>query len=303
MPSDANWIAADWGTTHLRVWHVSPSGEVRGEAKSNKGMAAIAPNAFEPALLELIGPWLEPSGRTQVIACGMVGARQGWIEADYVQIPAKPLARGKFQLAPCKDERLNVFIIPGLKQDAPADVMRGEETQIAGFLASRPGFSGTLCMPGTHTKWVEVNNGEVVRFASSMTGELFALISSQSVLKHSVSFENDNNASFHKTVESVLQSEQSGYSDLFSIRAEDLLHERSPAEARGKLSGLLIGTEVADRRDWLKGDIVILGEPQLTALYGIAISCAGASAERLEATDLTLNGLCAAHAAIESEMS
>ena len=120
-----------------------------------------------------------------VIACGMVGARQGWIEAPYSQVPCAPV--GLSMIKPVvEDTRLDVSILPGLSQTDPADVMRGEETQIAGYLAENPGFDGVLCLPGTHTKWAHISAGEVVSFRTFMTGELFALVSSQSVLRHSV---------------------------------------------------------------------------------------------------------------------
>lgn len=295
------WIAADWGTTHLRVWHMSEDGDVLGEARSDKGMASLAQEEFEPALLDLIEPWLEEDQRKDVIACGMVGARQGWIEADYVAVPSAPPSQGGLTNALCEDQRIRVSIIPGMKQDDPADVMRGEETQIAGFLSLRPEFEGTLCMPGTHTKWVQIGGGEVLRFASSLTGELFALLSSHSVLRHSVSGDGQNLASFKQGAEIAVKSEGKALADIFSIRAEDLLHGQPADAGRGNLSGLLIGSEVAARKDWLEGEVVILGEPGLTNLYGMAIETAGGAAEEVQAMDLTLRGLRSAHDAVRKE--
>ena len=301
MASEANWVAADWGTTHLRVWHMNAGGEARAEARSDKGMAALDAGGFEPALLDLIEPWLKPGEVVDVVACGMVGARQGWIEAEYSPVPVQPLTSGAFKLAPCNDGRLRVSIIPGLMQNNPADVMRGEETQIAGFLAEFPDFDGTICMPGTHTKWVAVAAGAVRRFASSMTGELFSLISEHSVLKHSVSDDNIDSPSFVLAARSALASDPPGLANLFSIRADDLLHGRSQAEGRGKLSGMLIGSEVAGRREWLDGQLAVLGEPALAGLYEQVLGMAGVSAESFAAGDLTLKGLRAAYALLQNE--
>ncbi|MEM7425853.1 MAG: 2-dehydro-3-deoxygalactonokinase [Pseudomonadota bacterium] len=120
MPRGANWIAADWGTTHLRVWHLASNGQVLGEARSDKGMAALSSGEFEEALLELAEPWLPPVQQTDIVACGMVGARQGWIEAKYTAVPAMPAPGTALTRAPCADDRMRVFIIPGLKQACPS---------------------------------------------------------------------------------------------------------------------------------------------------------------------------------------
>ena len=170
----ADWIAVDWGTTHLRAWAIR-NGDPVAEATSDSGMGQLNRTDFEPALLDLIEPWLGQD-RMTIVACGMVGSRQGWAEAPYAKVPVQP-ASDRLIRPETRDQRLSVHILPGLRQDDPADVMRGEETQIAGYLAGNPGFDGVVCLPGTHTKWVQVSAGEVVSFRTFMTGELFSLLS------------------------------------------------------------------------------------------------------------------------------
>ena len=168
--SYADWIAVDWGTSNLRAWAMRGDTPV-ADAGSDRGMGTLEPSAFEGALLEIIEPWLG-AGRMSVVACGMVGARQGWAEAAYATVPCRPVSLNVVRPA-VADARLDVAILPGLCQTSPADVMRGEETQIAGYLAEVPDFDGVLCMPGTHTKWVQISASEVVSFRTYMTGELF----------------------------------------------------------------------------------------------------------------------------------
>ena len=176
-----DWVAVDWGTSTLRAWAMRGA-EMVAEARSDSGMNSLDKSQFEAALLKLVDPWL--GGRPMpVVACGMAGARQGWTEVPYRTVPCMPLGGGV--AVPTSDTRLSVTILPGLKQDNPADVMRGEETQVAGYLSGRPGFDGVLCLPGTHSKWVEISAGEVVSFRTFMTGELFDLVSRHSVLRHS----------------------------------------------------------------------------------------------------------------------
>ncbi|MDZ4136757.1 MAG: 2-dehydro-3-deoxygalactonokinase, partial [Paracoccaceae bacterium] len=126
-----DWIAVDWGTTHLRATAMGPEGP-GATVQSSDGMGCLAPAEFEAALLRLIGAWL-PDGRvTPVLACGMVGSRQGWAEAAYRTVPCTPLDATALRAVQTRDPRLSFHIAPGLRQDRPADVMRGEETQIAG---------------------------------------------------------------------------------------------------------------------------------------------------------------------------
>lgn len=179
-----DWIAVDWGTSNLRVWAMDAEGNVLANAGSDKGMGSLAPDEFEPTLLSLIEPWL--NGPTTIIACGMIGAKQGWSEAPYLQTPCPPHNATKIITAPARDPRLSVQILPGISQTKPADVMRGEETQIAGLIAENPQFDGVVCLPGTHTKWVRISAEEVVNFTTFMTGEIFALLAEKSVLHHSI---------------------------------------------------------------------------------------------------------------------
>ena len=147
-------------------------------------MGTLTADGFEPAFIDLVGDWIGDD--TTVIACGMVGARQGWAEAAYRPCPCPPPGLAEATRVTARDARLDVFVLPGVRQDTPPDVMRGEETQIAGFLAGRPDFDGVLCLPGTHAKWVRISAGEIVSFQTFMTGEMYQLLASQSVLTRSL---------------------------------------------------------------------------------------------------------------------
>ncbi|MCB1389459.1 MAG: 2-dehydro-3-deoxygalactonokinase [Rhodobacteraceae bacterium] len=286
------WIAADWGTTRLRVWAMDASGGVLASAESDSGMGALTPDAFEPALLALVGGWLGP-GQTPVMICGMAGARQGWVEAPYRPVPCPPLGAGR-TVAPTRDPRLSVTILPGLCQTEPPDVMRGEETQIAGFLAAEPGFSGTLCLPGTHAKWVRIAAGQVLRFRTAMTGELFALLGRQSVLRHSMDDRFDA-AAFDTAVAEAVASAEGLPIALFGLRAAALLTPAGPGVVRARLSGLLIGAEIAATCS-LRGDgpVTIIGADALARLYLRALSLAGVAARTYDGARLALAGLAAA---------
>jgi 2-dehydro-3-deoxygalactonokinase len=295
----ADWIAVDWGTTHLRAWAMGPAGEVLAEAASDEGMGALRPDGFEPALLRLAGAWLDghrPEGEpVEVIVCGMAGSRQGWAEAPYRTVPCTPLGP-PLAAAPAHDPRLTVRLVPGLRQMRPPDVMRGEETQIAGFLAANPGFDGVICLPGTHSKWAHVSAGEVVSFASFMTGELFALLSERSVLRHALGTGWDE-AAFAEALADALARPERLAGGLFGIRAAGLLGQITGDAAHARLSGLLIGAELAAARPyWLGRRVALIGARRLSHLYAAALAAQGVEAENADARAMTLAGLAAARA-------
>jgi 2-dehydro-3-deoxygalactonokinase len=283
------WIAVDWGTSSLRATRM-PDGETR---TSGAGMAGLTRDGFEPALLDLVGDWLD--GPTQVVACGMVGARQGWAEAPYAAVPCAPLGGGLTRAATA-DPRLDVRIVPGLSQTRPhPDVMRGEETQIAGLLRMLPEFDGVACLPGTHTKWVHVSAGEVVSFRTAMTGELFATLGAHTVLRHSLAGDGWDEGAFLGAVSDALSRPEVLTARLFELRAADLLLGQDAAVARGLLSGLLIGAELAATRPWWLGrDAVIVGAETPARAYAAALRAQGVDPRLLPAEATVLAGLSAA---------
>ncbi|OED50486.1 2-keto-3-deoxy-galactonokinase [Rhodobacteraceae bacterium (ex Bugula neritina AB1)] len=292
---DRGWIAVDWGTTNLRVWVFAADGTELAHASSDRGMGQLTSDVFEPALLELVGDFLPSNQVTPVICCGMVGARQGWIEAPYLSVPCKPPGIGNAIGPEVKDPRLDVHILPGVSQNLPADVMRGEETQIGGFLQNNPGFDGAVCLPGTHTKWVQVSAGEIVSFRTFMTGELFSLLSERSVLRHSLVDEGWDEAAFNDACNDAMTSPQHLSARLFALRAGSLLHGLTPSKARARLSGSLIGLELAGSRPyWLGREVAIIGAVGLAGLYDRALTGVGVSATIADAEAMTLAGLSSA---------
>ena len=160
MAGHPTLLAVDWGTTALRGARLDASGQVLEERRAERGILHVPAGAFAAVFDELFGDWW--TGDTLCLMAGMVGSRQGWQEAPYCPCPAgaSELAAGLHWLVPGR-----LAIVPGLYQApatgaspwaSPPDVMRGEETQIAGALRLLPGYDGVLCLPGTHSKWVHI---------------------------------------------------------------------------------------------------------------------------------------------------
>ncbi|SON58159.1 2-keto-3-deoxy-galactonokinase [Hartmannibacter diazotrophicus] len=305
MSQDENiaWIAADWGTSNLRVYAMDEAGQVLADKRSTKGMGTLARDEFEQALLELVWPWLSQDRVMPVMACGMVGARQGWIEAPYSAVPCPPSSVDRMIRAPVRDSRLEVMILPGLSQADPPDVMRGEETQIAGYLAGDPGFEGTLCLPGTHTKWVGVRDGRVERFRTAMTGEMIDLLSNRSVLRHSAgTFGDWDDAAFRAALDEMLADPGSLLAQLFSIRASALLNSDRAAVSRSRLIGRMVGAELAAMRAFWQGlPVVVIGTVGLGAFTVDALRHLGVESRAVDTVQVTLAGLFAAYRAYQGD--
>ncbi len=285
----ADWIAVDWGTSNLRVWLMNSDGVAFSKASSKKGMGKLSQDEFEPALLELIEPYISDFRVVPVVCAGMVGARliepyisdfrvvpvvcagmvgasaslqTGWMEAPYSTAPCPPPGWDGAIKVSGTDRRLDVRILPGVMQLHPANVMRGEETQILGFLYDKKDFDGVVCLPGTHTKWVNISKREILNFATSMTGELFELLTNQSVLRHGMDTRKWDEQEFVGAVDETITHPTKFNLALFSLRAELLLNEMTCERARSRLSGLLIGMELASTEHfWRDQNVVFIGEP------------------------------------------
>jgi 2-dehydro-3-deoxygalactonokinase len=231
----------------------------------------------------------------------MAGARQGWLEAPYLDAPANLRALAQGAVTPdMPGEQFAPAILPGVCQrDIGAeDVMRGEETQLLGLSALVPGFSGLVIMPGTHSKWAILEGTTLRRFSSAMTGELFDILRTHSVLRHSLAGElegEDRDRGYDAGLSLGLERPERLTATLFKVRAGALLSDRSPAWCAGFLSGLLIGAEIGGQRDWIgAAEIPLIGSVGLCSLYQGALERLGAKARIIDATDATLAGLKAA---------
>lgn len=304
MTTELDWIAVDWGTSNLRIWGLDAAGDTVFEASGPQGMARLTPQDY-PGVLKghLAQAGISENAQLDVLICGMAGARQGWVEAPYLDAPSD-LASLAFAAVgvPLPETRLAISILPGVcqKPQGQEDVMRGEETQLLGLGQLLPGFSGAVCMPGTHSKWARLDGHRLESFHTAMTGEVFEALKSHTVLRHSLNGDSDGprrEDGFSAGVDAALERPDMLLSLMFKTRAASLLSGRSADWCSGYLSGLLIGTEVASHRDWIGEDpLPLIGSPRLCALYAHALGQIGAPTRTIDAAHATLAGLKAARA-------
>lgn len=298
MAGAVEWIAVDWGTSNLRAWGIDADGATVFSRSSPEGMGKLTREQYPDVLGRLIGD--AAGGATDVLICGMAGARQGWLEAPYLDAPANldQLAAGA--VSPEMPSALRPRILPGvcLREAGAEDVMRGEETQLLGLAALGGGFSGLVVMPGTHSKWARLEGHRLVRFSSAMTGEIYEMLRTHSVLRHSLQGEldgADHDAGFDTGLAQGLDRPERLTATLFKVRAGSLLSNRSAPWCAGFLSGLLIGAEIGGQRDWIgEAEIPLVGSTGICALYQQAFGLIGARSRIVDATDATLAGLKAA---------
>ena len=221
----------------------------------------------------------------------MLGARQGWIEAPYEKAPCN-LNNLNFISPTLIDSRVSLKIFSGISQNDPPDVMRGEETQIAGFLSDNVQFKGSVCLPGTHSKWVQINQNNLEKFKTFMTGELFEIISKNSVLVHSVISDEFDKTEFLKSADKILKYPKLFGNSLFQLRADDLINSGSAVIYKSRLSGYLLGLELLGSLEfWENNDIVLIGNKDLADLYGDVLISKVSSIQKFTSKDMILKGL------------
>jgi 2-dehydro-3-deoxygalactonokinase len=279
-------LAVDWGTSSVRAYWLDADGAVTDQSEGALGIQKVTNGDFAGALSRICA---HRRADLPVIACGMIGSRQGWVEAPYRECPAD---FGAIAAALTQVPGTRVQIVPGLTcRDAQGvpDVMRGEETKIAGTLDEGLEGRAVVLMPGTHTKWALVSGGAVERFMSFMTGEIYAVLREHSILgRLAIDTNGMQNArddlSFARGVEHSLRRDAAITHDVFSARTLALTNQLAPEAVGDYLSGLLIGAELAGARAWLAQcgaaahPVAVLGDEALVSRYAAALRLAGIDA-------------------------
>lgn len=265
------------------------------QTRGKRGMASLTPADY-PDVLEAALAEVRAGPNLPVMICGMAGAAQGWREAVYIDLPAM-LSEVPLQAVRVPGVARDVRILPGLAQRPPQvpDVMRGEETLLLG-LALNGLADGLICMPGTHSKWVRLEEGRVRRFSTAMTGEVYGLLANQSVLKHFIAGAEAESfaaiADFRAAVREALATPEALLRALFTTRSGPLLMgDSTPDTVAARLSGLLIGAEIAGMKPAPGSKITLVGSGPLAANYAAALNVAGLQVDEHPADALAIAGL------------
>jgi 2-dehydro-3-deoxygalactonokinase len=233
-------VAVDWGTTRLRASLLDGSGRPLAEAQAESGVQSVPAGGFPAALDAVCGRWFADFPELPVIMAGMVGSRNGWVEAPYLACPCGPdeIAARLTRLA---EGSRDIRVVPGVDirwTDGGYDVMRGEETQALGSGV----VDGLLCLPGTHCKWIEMAEGRICRFATFITGEFYAAMI-QSFVGRLAGAPEDGPAGQAAAVRAAA-SDGGLLRHLFQARALVLGGDLPPGGVRPFLSRLIVEAEI-----------------------------------------------------------
>jgi 2-dehydro-3-deoxygalactonokinase len=285
-----NWadgfIAVDWGTTNRRGYRIGADGVMRAEFEDKRGILSVESDGFPDALAEVT----QRLGEAPLLLAGMIGSNRGWMEAPYVPCPA-----GLPELAACLRwvEPGRVAIVPGVSYLAGdrADVMRGEEVQILGaFGEGLVPADALICHPGTHNKWIRLQDGRIDAFRTVMTGELFSLLREHSILADLLSQPAGVDDAFERGVAHGLDKHDLS-AELFSVRARVLLGQAPREQAASYTSGLLIGTDLRiGLGEGGDDEVVVMGRPELTSLFSAALRVAGRGSREVDGEQAFLAG-------------
>jgi 2-dehydro-3-deoxygalactonokinase len=294
-------IGLDWGTTSLRAYRLDQAGAVLDKRESKSGILSVKQGGFADELCNIGGDWLE-AGEKRVVISGRAGSKQGWAEAPYLACPATVTGIARATL-PVPFPATRVRLVPGLKArdaDGVPEVMRGEETQILGVLDRLPAQEVTLCLPGSHSKWVRVRAGQILDFSTQMTGEVFAALSAHTILARSL----HRGAAHHPGAfaRGLDRARQGGglLHQLFGLRSLSLFDAMPQMEAASYLSGMLIGHEVAAALEaGVAPPVHLIGAAALTLRYSAALAAFGVPSV-VEEEDAAAAGLFRIGVAIEA---
>lgn len=305
--AESLFIAGDWGTTNLRLYlcqQTANQGLTIVATQMGPGVSQVSDN-FEQIFFDLAGDWLNEHGPMPVILSGMVGSNIGWQAAPYTDCPAsaEQIINGRTAF---NARGIEFSIISGLRTINPlgtADLMRGEELQLLGWMGSDAAAKSEskaaqlVALPGTHNKWALVQGGKIETFVTALTGELYSLLQNHSLLIASAEPADFSADIFVQGVK-VATTLESGQllQALFATRSRQVLGELSELHASSYLSGLLIGSDVVgslalmEKQMGAISSVDLIGDSALSFCYQLALESVGIKAEISDATEIAMNG-------------
>ena len=274
MP-DPPLIAVDWGSTNFRATLLA-DGKIIDRIESPEGIKNVEDRAFEAILEARCGNWRKEHPDADVLLSGMIGSREGWVEAGYAEAPAG-LSDLAGDLAAVED---GVRIVPGVSiatGEDTFDVMRGEETQVFGLLKTLESENAVVCAPGTHSKWIVCRGGRIETFRTWATGETFQLLSRHSLLTghEAATAIRAGSEAFHRGIE---HSGRTGglLHHLFLGRTDMLMGLAAPEDLPSLLSGLLLGHEIREAQAMAGTETVhLIASDRVAPVYEAAFGMLG----------------------------
>ena len=288
--TDRPFIAVDWGAHIFRAALIAPDGEILDELAEPRGVLSFKKGEFAAYLIAACAGFVRAGGHFYLIS-GMVGSKNGLAEVPYCPCPADAAQIAAKALWVVKDR---IAIVPGVRSDFD-DVMRGEETQVLGAASVLGITDGLMVLPGTHSKWVSLENGAIVGFNTFMTGEFYNLLLTHSTLSQSTHSTAPSAPFTASTLTNPSPLETSAYlqgiehatrsesllNTAYSVRVKSLFGQMEPAQAASYLSGLVIGEELISMQLEPGSEVVVVGTQAMSERYRLALDHLGVRARIL----------------------
>ncbi|MET0289326.1 MAG: 2-dehydro-3-deoxygalactonokinase [Pseudoxanthomonas sp.] len=291
-------VGINWGSSNFRAYLIDDQGMVQDTLEASAGVAHVSRDGMVEMANQVRQRW---PGALRVYAAGMIGSNIGWIDAGYIDAPAG-LAEVSRRLVATQIGALSLQIVPGVtcvrSADGAPDIMRGEETELFGLMAAgQLEGAPVVALPGTHTKWVTVEDGRIREFMTALSGELFDRLSSGGVLASVVTGPGEDGPAFRDGVQLATRSGQGLSTLLFGVRARVIRRVLSRDEASAFLRGVLIGSEIADARALFPAlgtaAVPLVGSGPVCALYAAALESLGLGARKVTSADAVVRGFVA----------
>lgn len=307
------FLSCDWGTSAFRLRLIDAATlQSKVESQSDEGVAKVWDNwqqdknngnriLFYQAVLHRHIAILQATQNyslagVPVVVSGMASSSIGLKELPYKRLPF--LLSGSdlyYEVIGSSGQFAHpIILISGARTEN--DVMRGEETQLAGCV-QEGSFDGVYIFPGTHSKHIHVANGYATHFKTYMTGEFFSLLAQNSILSKSVAAggavdDRENRAAFEQGV--LDGKAQNLLHASFMVRTNDLLQRFSKEANYWYLSGLLLGTELAALLQTGTTAVTIVAGGPMATSYTLAAKLLHIKAGQVDVTEALIK----AHAAI-----
>lgn len=298
-------IAGMWGTSNLNLFLLKEHSKCLSpsviEKREGPGASQISSDAFESTLFHSAEDWLQQYPQAPFVLSGMVGSTIGWKDVGYVACPYEIVQRGGYEYFEASGH--DVYIAKGAQCQnlfgAP-DVMRGEETELVGLVAREPSYQvgrHLICIPGTHAKWVLIDDGKVLNFTTSLAGEMFdVLLRNRVLLPKTLAKPREMDDSFYQGLKEISDDPGAFMHRIFSVRARQIVDGLKPEEGIQLLSGLIIGADVSAalkvyESHGLSNRIAVIGATRIAARYAKALEFHGRETETYNSSEMSAYGL------------
>ena len=294
MSGEVALICGNWGNTNLRAFAIDHSGAVASEYRTGPGVLGLSADEQANIWFELTNDWTAAAPDARHLLCGAAGSNIGWLQTGYTSCPTRLSSIGE-AVQWRRLRGVEIGIVPGLAATTAfgePDRLRGEEMELLGWLSASGPETAIVCLPGTHSKWVKIENGEIKNFLTGFAGELFGLLGSKSILVGQTP-QIESETAFEAGLDLGATSQTDLMHKLFSVRSRQIAGELRPEHARAFLSGLITGADISGALNHFqldRGHVTIIASKELGDAYRVGLGRCGVATDIVDSLESSVLG-------------